>query len=77
MHGAGHTGTTALSPVACGSARSPERAETYYVAFEYHFDARRPENRSCGTGEAELTLKLRGNDIIITGEGGRVLRRGC
>ncbi len=57
--------------------RQPDRAGTYDVIFEYAFDARSRSKRSCGIGETELTLKLLGDEIIITAEGGRVLRRGC
>ena len=55
----------------------PRRPATYYVTFDYRFDARNSRKRSCGWGESELLLKLLGDEIIILAEGGRVLDRQC
>lgn len=55
--------------------RDPERDSVFAVRFRYEYVTARPGGRSAGLGETTLLLDLGTPDILILGEGGRVLER--
>lgn len=56
-------------------SRTEVGAHTYAVTFRYEFETRRSGDERAGLGETELILQLVEGDIMIRGEGGRVLER--
>jgi hypothetical protein len=56
-------------------SRTEVDPNTYSVTFKYEWETRRVGDERAGLGETDLILRVDGGDIVIRGEGGKVLER--